>query len=308
MGGLPGGGRIVLGAWRKCQPARSGRPAAGAANMSSRAPAEGVYIPQRLPSRMTTTIKSGAGVSRYLRLYRVLSQTLAEGGIGAGEALPSEPRLMRDYGVSRSTVRRALGRLEAEGRIDRRRGRGTFARGRRGISATSRDLSPILDARPGAPRVATCRIIGWQRAPTPAFLLGEQPAVGTSALVVRQVRWVEREPIALETVYIPEGIGAALTRKQLASTGGAVLTSLAALGHRTSTLQREFAALEADPLAADSLRIAVGAPVFNVRTLARGQRHGIVAYVSGLYRPDRYEAHAAIAIGPPERARAGRRG
>ena len=69
-------------------------------------------------SRMTTITKSGAGISRYLRLYRVLSEALAEGRIGAGVPLPSEPRLMRDYGVSRSTVRRALARLEAEGRIE----------------------------------------------------------------------------------------------------------------------------------------------------------------------------------------------
>lgn len=265
-------------------------------------------MPQRLPSRMTTTINSGAGVSRYLRLYRVLSQTLAEGRIGAGQALPSEPRLMRDYGVSRSTVRRALARLEAEGWIDRKRGSGTFARGRRSLSAGSRDLSPILDGPPGAPGGATCRIMAWQRISTPAFLCGEQLAFGTGALRVRQIRSVEREPIALETAYIPEQIGAALTRRQLASDAGAVLRSLAVLGHRASILEREFAALEADPRVAESLRIAVGSPVLNVRTLARDARQGIVAYVSCLYRPDRYEAHAAIEIGRPRQARAGRRG
>ena len=262
----------------------------------------------RLPSRMTTTIQSGAGVSRYLRLYRVLSQTLAEGRIGAGQALPSEPCLMRDYGVSRSTVRRALARLEAEGRIDRQRGRGTFARGRGGPSAASRDLSAILDDAQGGPRGAAWRIIAWQRVPTPAFLCGEHPAFGAGALLLRRIRSVEREPIVLETAYIPEEIGAALTRRQLASDAGALLRSLAASGHRASILEREFAALEADPRVAGSLGIAVGSPVLNVRTLARDARQGIVAYVSCLYRADRYEAHAAIAIGRPERARAGRRG
>ena len=34
---------------------------------------------------MTTTTKSGAGISRYLRVYRVLSQALAERRFGAGE-------------------------------------------------------------------------------------------------------------------------------------------------------------------------------------------------------------------------------
>src|SRR5579872_7023531 len=101
---------------------------------------------------MTRTIKSGAGVSRYLRLYRVLSQALSEGSFGVGEALPSEPRLMRDYGISRSTVRRALAQLEAEDRIERRRGSGTFAREQGKQPATSRDLSALLDGRATPPK------------------------------------------------------------------------------------------------------------------------------------------------------------
>jgi GntR family transcriptional regulator len=267
---------------------------------------------------MTTTTKSGAGVSRYLRLYRVLSQALAEGFFAAGQALPSEPRLMRDYGVSRSTVRRALARLEAEGRIDRKRGSGTFARDRRGRPAAApRDLSSVLNGATGSPAAATRRTIAFQPIPTPAFLQGERPGFGATALLVRQIRYIEREPIVLETAYLPQEIGSGLIGPKLdtdvgggGSTGvdgSAILTVLAALGHRSSSLEREFAALEADPLAATSLGIAVGAPVFNVRTLARDLQHRIVAYVSCLYRPDRYEAHATLEIGRPKPHRTGKR-
>lgn len=246
---------------------------------------------------MTTTIKSGAGVSRYLRLYRVLSQALGEGRFVGGQLLPSEPRLMRDYGVSRSTVRRALARLEAEGCIERKRGRGTFARDRKGEAAAPRDLAPVLDGTASSPAAATRRTIAFQRIPTPAFLLGERLGFGATALLVRQIRSFERQPIVLETAYLPEEVGGGLTRQQLGADGGAILTVLAGLGHPSSSLEREFAALEADPLAANSLRVAVGAPVLNVRTLARDPQHRIVAYVSCLYRADRYEAHAAVEIG-----------
>ena len=255
---------------------------------------------------MTTITKSGAGVSRYLRLYRVLSQALAEGRFGAGAPLPSEPRLMRDYGVSRSTVRRALARLEAEGRIERKRGSGTFARLRRAEAAAPRDLSPVLDATASAPAAASSRTIAFQHIPTPPFLLGEQPAFGATALLVRQIRYVEREPMALQTAYLPEDIGGGLTRERIGAGGGAILALLASLGHQSCSLEREFAALEADPLAASSLGLTVGAPVFNVRMLARGPEHRILAYVNCLYRPDCYEAHARIEIGGPGRQRTGR--
>lgn len=257
---------------------------------------------------MTTTTKSGAGVSRYLRLYRVLSQALAEGKFGPSQPLPSEPRLMRDYGISRSTVRRALERLEAEGRIERKRGSGTFPRAERTAAPAPRDLSPLLDVAATPPATATSRTIAFQHIPTPAFLRGEQPGFGATTVLIRQIRYLEREALVLQTAYLPEEIGGGLTRQRLSTEGGAILTVLAALGHRSSILEREFAALEADPLAADSLGLAVGAPVFNVRTLARDLQQRIVAYVNCVYRPDRYEAHAAIRIGDARRHHNGKRG
>ncbi len=48
------------------------------------------------------------------------------GRLGAGR-LPSERELAEELGVSRRVLRQALGLLEAEGRISRQHGRGTFA-------------------------------------------------------------------------------------------------------------------------------------------------------------------------------------
>lgn len=256
--------------------------------------------------RMTTTTKSGAGVSRYLRLYRVLSQALAEGRFLPEEPLPSEPQLMQVYGISRSTVRRALAQLETEGRIERKRGSGTFARRQKQHTAASQDFSQVLDGTTARPPAATSRTIASRRLAAPTFLLDRQPGFGETVLLIRRIRYVGREPIVLESTYLPEEIGGALTRRQLGADGGGMLKVLAAHGHQSTSVEREFAALEADPLAAESLDLAIGEPVFNVRTLARDRRQRILAYVDCLYRPDRYEAHAAIEIGDARRRR-GRR-
>ena len=253
--------------------------------------------------RMTTTTKSGAGVTRYLRLYRVLSQALAEGRFAVGESIPSEPRLMRDYGVSRSTVRRALAQLEAEHRIERRRGSGTFAREQRERAAISHDLSPMLDGRVSLPKAASSRTLTFRHLPTPAFLPKEEPGFGATVLLIRRIRYLGREPMVLESTYLPEEIGGGLTRRRLGTDGHAMPTLLATLGHHSASAEREFAALEADPLTADSLGLVVGEPVFSVRTLARDRRHHILAYVDCLYRPDRYEAHTAVEIGDLRRRR-----
>src|SRR6185312_16171914 len=172
------------------------------------APKQKVYCPWGQPLiRMTTKPNKGAGVSRYLRLYSVLSQAL-----GAGQPLPSEPRLMKDYAVSRSTVRRALARLEAEGRIVRRRGSGTYARGDSG-PATAPEQPPLLAGTAGLPAGTTSRTIAFEHVTTPGFLLGERPAFADKTLLIRQIRYLRRRPVVLASTYLPQEVGARLARR-----------------------------------------------------------------------------------------------
>lgn len=280
----------------------STRPSAPYPGFNSPAsPKQKVYTYEgRVAIGMTITTKSGAGVSRYLRLYRVLSQALADGRFSAEKPLPSEPRLMRDYGFSRSTVRKALAQLEAEGRIERRRGSGTFALEPKEQAG---DFSPVLDGTASPTAAAMSRTIASRRVPVPAFLLDEQLGLSATLLLIRRIRYVRRQPMVLESSYLPEEIGDGLTQRRLGADGAGILMVLAALGHHCASMEREFCALEADPLAADNLNLAVGEPVLNVRTLARDRRHRVLAYVDCLYRPDRYEAHAAINIGDARRRR-----
>ena len=56
----------------------------------------------------------------------MLEDEIVSGRWQSGTRLPSEPETARHFGVSRSTVRQALARLEQEGLIARRKGEGTF--------------------------------------------------------------------------------------------------------------------------------------------------------------------------------------
>ncbi|WP_448206787.1 FadR/GntR family transcriptional regulator [Azospirillum sp. sgz302134] len=58
--------------------------------------------------------------------YDHLQRAIASGLWRPGEQLPTERRLAESLGLARNTVRRALDMLEAEGRIARGVGRGTF--------------------------------------------------------------------------------------------------------------------------------------------------------------------------------------
>jgi len=62
------------------------------------------------------------------RLAEVILASSRRAGMGAGSRLPTERQLAADLGATRTTIRRALAVLEAEGHISREVGRGTFLR------------------------------------------------------------------------------------------------------------------------------------------------------------------------------------
>jgi GntR family transcriptional regulator len=62
----------------------------------------------------------------YARAEQELRARIAAGAWKPGEALPTEAALALELGISQGTLRRALGRLEAQRLIERRQGIGTY--------------------------------------------------------------------------------------------------------------------------------------------------------------------------------------
>jgi GntR family uxuAB operon transcriptional repressor len=76
-------------------------------------------------------VENGSGTThaeRGLRLAELILSESQRAGQGPGSRLPTERQLATDLGVTRSSVRHALAMLEAQGRISREVGRGTFLR------------------------------------------------------------------------------------------------------------------------------------------------------------------------------------
>lgn len=72
------------------------------------------------------TEQGGSAASRARDLARTILDRCAPAGLASSARLPTERQLASDLGVTRTAVRNALGQLEAEGRISREVGRGTF--------------------------------------------------------------------------------------------------------------------------------------------------------------------------------------
>lgn len=79
---------------------------------------------------------------KYRQLADTLRAAIEQGQYAPGDALPSEPQLSREHGMSRPTVVRAIDLLRRDGLVESQQGRGTFVVGSR-VPTASDELSRL---------------------------------------------------------------------------------------------------------------------------------------------------------------------
>ena len=72
----------------------------------------------------TLSLKKPGGLA--VQLVHATTEQIRSGRLKAGDKLPTEAAIMKDFGVSRTVVREAISRLQASGWVDTRHGIGTF--------------------------------------------------------------------------------------------------------------------------------------------------------------------------------------
>jgi GntR family transcriptional regulator len=238
-------------------------------------------------------IRKRCGVSYYHQLYTLLSAALNEGLIAPGSALPSESELMQRFGVSRNTVRRAVGQLEQEKRVVCRRGSGSYARS----APQTAELSPAVIAEvlhDFEDEESSSRLLRVQSAATPAFIRRKDPQFGEKSLLVQRCRSYKDEPFMFTTSYVPESVAGRLTRRQL--TRHVVLTALDASGVKPSSADEVTTAVTADAFTARHLGVELASALLCVHRLVRDDVNRSIEHQSHLFRPDRSPLRARIAI------------
>jgi GntR family transcriptional regulator len=239
----------------------------------------------RIPVAGLATRRLDKGVARYYRLYELLLAALRDGTIAPGSALPSEPELCARHGISRTTVRRALQRLEREGRIVRRRGSGTYARPQRTVPRLCLELHAVPGALAALDSGTTLTTLRFDPAPVPAPLAAMAAGIGSAAYRLEQLWRNEDEPLALTAAYLPEGLGRRLRRA--IPRGAAVATMLEFLGPPTAAVMYSLGAVPADADGARALEVPLGTPLLRVRAVLTDEAGNLRAVLESLCRSDR---------------------
>lgn len=234
------------------------------------------------------------GVAYYHQLYTLLVRALGEGVIPAGSALPSETELMQRFRVSRNTVRRALGRLEEEKRIVRRRGSGSFARSHPASEFSPDRLAEILQDFDATGSRTRSRLITVARIATPEHIRRRWPEFEDRSVVVQRSRSYKGESFMLSTSHVPESVGQQLTRRGLDRQ--VVLAALDRQGIRPASAEQTLTAVSADAFAARHLGVALSAPLLCVQRIVRDADRRVIEHQNDLYRPDRYSVRFNMSI------------
>lgn len=139
-------------------------------------------------------------------LYRQLAGHLLalidSGALPPGQRLPSEPELMTQYGVSRITVRQAIGLLGRSGKLLTQRGKGTYVAGQ----VVRHDLDALqgfyqsLRSQGIEPQT---RLLDWST--DAGTLSGELPPGLALPVRLRRLYAIEDRPFAVVTGYLPSG-------------------------------------------------------------------------------------------------------
>ena len=165
-------------------------------------------------SILHTTLSLDSDIPLYAQLVGIIKRSISTGALPVGALLPSEAELCRCLSISRNTVRQAIGELEDEGLVVRKRGRGTFvadpATNRRGVRYSFTTEVSSMGKVPSSTLVDFAVEV-----PKPTVCEKMELREGTPVYCFTRVRNVDGEPLILETSYYPQYIYPNLTRELL---------------------------------------------------------------------------------------------
>jgi GntR family transcriptional regulator len=146
-------------------------------------------------------------VPYYHQLKELLRDEIAQGRWPAGSRIPSEPELCRLLDVSRTVVRQALGDLEHERLLRRRKGLGTFVAEPKIRERLVQTLTGFHDDMVDQGRVPRTIVLAQRVMPAPAVAAHELGlTAGSPVVMIERVRSVDAEPIVLVTTYLPHAL------------------------------------------------------------------------------------------------------
>ncbi len=142
--------------------------------------------------------------SAYMRVYHTIRNQITDKKYDVGAILPPEPELEKAFGVSRTTIRRAIEMLVREGFLSVRQGFGTRVVSRKAVQNLNKftSISESLKQKGRKIGLRSCFVEKVGASEEIAGLLGVPPR--TPLICVHRIRTSDGFPISINKNYILE--------------------------------------------------------------------------------------------------------
>jgi GntR family transcriptional regulator len=230
---------------------------------------------------------------KYHQIYLVLREQLEDGRFAA--RVPAEMDLVKEFGVARVTVRRALEQLVADGLIERSPGRGTVILAKNTSHAAGMapprqraQLTGLLENIVTIGLRTSVKVVQFEVLPA-SELVARQLDVARDTMVQKavRVRSTGGGPLSHITTHVPQAIASGFGRRELGRKP--ILMLLEESGVQIGRARQSISARLADAAVARLLGVDVGCALMAVQRLVFDVDERPVQWLQGLYRPDRYQ-------------------
>jgi DNA-binding GntR family transcriptional regulator len=233
---------------------------------------------------MPVQMDRNSPVPLYFQVAQHLEQLIESGDLPTGTRLENEIGLADQFGLSRPTMRRAIGYLVDRGLLIRKRGVGTevgHAKVRRQVELTS-----LYDDLAKTRRGPRTQVISFAVEPAPDEIAAELGlAADTDVYTFERIRYAENEPLALLRNYVP----ASLLRLSAADLEVQGLYNLfRGAGINLRIAKQSIGARASTAAEARALGEGKGAPLLTMVRAAYDDQGRAVEYGNHIYRASRY--------------------
>ncbi|WP_051389429.1 GntR family transcriptional regulator [Arthrobacter sp. 35W] len=157
----------------------------------------------------TGVLQRDSPVAVYQQMADVLTEQVSK--LHAGSRFHTEEELIEDYGVSRTTVRKAIQTLVEKGLLVRRQGKGTFVTSQRPIQSLNR-LAPFVESFTAAGITPVVSLLEFKWIEDGEAVPPQIVSDDNSFLMVRRSYLSEGKPYAVAEIYLPSSIGKYISR------------------------------------------------------------------------------------------------
>lgn len=224
----------------------------------------------------------------YVRIKDWLRLEIESGRYKRGDQIPTEEELMKRFGVSRATVRRAIQELVLEGWLYRVQGSGTFVAKPKYHQTLSR-LTSFTEDMINLGLTPKSELIQFQTEPVdPSIAEALKIPPGSEVLKIERLRFADNEPMATNISFLPRKLVPDLTAEELKE-GSLYYLLERKYGYVLSRAEETLEPILADKYTAKLLRVPVGTPLLLVEGVVYLKNGTPIEWLQIRYRGDRYK-------------------